>query len=79
MSGQEQQKRGWRGVDRLFRRSRSDCVNEVLQGGGRGTHDCFDVVHEILKGDEGKFSFQVSIFTQMPSRVAEWMLITDLL
>ena len=33
------------------------------------THNGFDVVHQLLKRDEGKFTFKVGIFAEMPPSV----------
>ena len=32
-------------------------------------HNGFDVVHQLLKCDEGKFTFKVGIFAKMPLSV----------
>ena len=35
--------------------------------GGNWTHDCFDVVHQVVECDERKLGFEVRVFAQMPT------------
>jgi hypothetical protein len=34
------------------------------------TYNCFDVIHEIVEGDERKLGFEMRVFAQMAASVA---------